>query len=123
MFHKPDWYLSLNPLGQVPCAQFDDGRVVPESEILCEFLEDAFGNQRRLLSTDPYLKAHEKLHVTEFDKIIALFYNALKADKSEEQKVLEKFKKALTQFDSKLKDKTFLGGKISHKMDYSHITD
>jgi len=35
-------YLSINPIGRVPALELDDGRVLPESEVICEYLEDAF---------------------------------------------------------------------------------
>ena len=35
-------YLAINPIGRVPALVLDDGRVLPESEVICEYLEDAF---------------------------------------------------------------------------------
>jgi glutathione S-transferase len=35
-------YLALNPIGRVPTLVLDDGRALPESEVICEYLEDAF---------------------------------------------------------------------------------
>jgi glutathione S-transferase len=35
-------YLSINPLGRVPALELDDGRVLPESEVICEYLEDVY---------------------------------------------------------------------------------
>lgn len=35
-------YLTINPLGRVPALVLDDGRVLPESEVICEYLEDAY---------------------------------------------------------------------------------
>jgi len=32
-------YLGVNPIGQVPALVLDDGRVLPESEVICEYLE------------------------------------------------------------------------------------
>ncbi|MGH6871599.1 MAG: glutathione S-transferase family protein [Rhizomicrobium sp.] len=34
-------YLAVNPIGRVPALELDDGRVLPESEVICEYLEDA----------------------------------------------------------------------------------
>jgi glutathione S-transferase len=34
-------YLALNPLGRVPALEVD-GIVIPESEVICEYLEDRF---------------------------------------------------------------------------------
>lgn len=35
-------YLAINPIGRVPTLVLDDGRSLPESEVICEYLEDAF---------------------------------------------------------------------------------
>ena len=35
-------YLKVNPIGRVPALVLDDGRVLPESEVICEYLEDAY---------------------------------------------------------------------------------
>ncbi len=35
-------YLNVNPIGRVPALELDDGTVLPESEVICEYLEDAF---------------------------------------------------------------------------------
>lgn len=35
-------FKAINPLGKVPCLVMDDGFVVPESQIIVEYLEDRF---------------------------------------------------------------------------------
>lgn len=35
-------YLKINPIGRVPTLVLDDGRALPESEVICEYLEDAY---------------------------------------------------------------------------------
>jgi glutathione S-transferase len=35
-------YLALNPMGKLPALELDDGTIVPESETIIEYLEDAF---------------------------------------------------------------------------------
>lgn len=35
-------YMKLNPIGRVPTLVLDDGRALPESEVICEYLEDAY---------------------------------------------------------------------------------
>ena len=36
------YYLQINPIGRVPALVLDDGRALPESEVICEYLEDAY---------------------------------------------------------------------------------
>lgn len=35
-------YLTINPIGRVPALVLDDGRVLPESEVICEYLEETY---------------------------------------------------------------------------------
>ena len=35
-------YLAINPIGRVPTLVLDDGRALPESEVICEYLEDVY---------------------------------------------------------------------------------
>lgn len=39
---KGDAFLAINPMGQVPTLEFDDGFALPESATILEYLEDAF---------------------------------------------------------------------------------
>lgn len=39
---KSPEYLSLNPMGKLPCLAGEDGLALPESEVILEYLEDAF---------------------------------------------------------------------------------
>lgn len=53
-------YLKLNPLGRVPTLVLDDGRALPESEVICEYLEEVFPAPR-LLPADPWERAQVRL--------------------------------------------------------------
>ncbi len=53
-------YLAANPIGRVPALELDDGRVLPESEVICEYLEDAFP-EPSLRPADPWLRARMRL--------------------------------------------------------------
>lgn len=39
---KSPAYLALNPMGKVPTLVLDDGSALPESQVICEYLEDRF---------------------------------------------------------------------------------
>jgi len=53
-------YLSINPIGRVPTLVLDDGRALPESEAICEYLEDAYPDPP-LLPSDPWGRAQVRL--------------------------------------------------------------
>ena len=40
---KSESFLKLNPLGQVPVLEFDDGQTLCESVAICRFVDDAYG--------------------------------------------------------------------------------
>jgi glutathione S-transferase len=53
-------YLRTNPIGRVPALELDDGRVLPESEVICEYLEDRYP-EPSLRPADPWLRARMRL--------------------------------------------------------------
>jgi glutathione S-transferase len=53
-------YLDVNPIGRVPTLELDDGWTLPESEVICEYLEDAYP-EPSLRPTDPKLRARMRL--------------------------------------------------------------
>ena len=48
--------LARSPMGKVPWLELDGGRRIAESEVICEYLEDAYP-QKPLLPKDPYERA------------------------------------------------------------------
>jgi glutathione S-transferase len=40
--HLSDWYLAINPNGVVPTL-VHDGRSIPDSSVICEYLDESFG--------------------------------------------------------------------------------
>jgi glutathione S-transferase len=55
-----DEYKGINPIGKIPALQTDDGQVIPECEVICEYLEDSFP-QPPMLPADPILRAHSRM--------------------------------------------------------------
>jgi glutathione S-transferase len=53
-------YLTINPIGRVPALITDDGRALPESEVICEYLEDAYPDPPTL-PKDPWGRAQVRL--------------------------------------------------------------
>ena len=45
--HHSDWYKTINPRGHVPALD-DGGKVVTESTVICEYLEDEYPTELRL---------------------------------------------------------------------------
>ncbi|MEI9852356.1 MAG: glutathione S-transferase family protein [Sphingomonas sp.] len=52
--HHEQWFKKINPRGQVPALDHD-GRIVTESTVICEYLEDAFPDAAvKLRPSDPW---------------------------------------------------------------------
>jgi glutathione S-transferase len=88
----------------VPCLQFDDGRVIPESLIVSEYLDNAYP-ETKLTPSDPYIKAQHQLIVESFSKVITIFYRVYRGDSTATPDLME----ALETFEKKLESKYFGG--------------
>jgi glutathione S-transferase len=58
--HHSDWYKAINPRGQVPALE-DKGRIVTESTVICEYLEDAHPTTVVLRPADHYDRAQMRI--------------------------------------------------------------
>jgi glutathione S-transferase len=66
---QTDEYLARSPMGKVPFLELDDGRRLSESQVICEYLEEAYP-QHPLLPQDTFARAkvrellmHIELHL------------------------------------------------------------
>jgi glutathione S-transferase len=66
-------YFAINPIGRVPALVLDDGRVLPESEVICEYLEEAFP-EPPLFPSDPWQRAQVRLlsRLSDFYVVMAM---------------------------------------------------
>lgn len=97
----------------MPCLQFDDGRVIPESLIVSEYLDSAYP-ETKLTPSDPYIKAQHQLIVESFSKVITIFYKVYRGDSTAAPALME----ALESIEKKLESKYFGGTNYlpSHKI-------
>ncbi|OYW45183.1 MAG: protein ligF [Sphingomonadales bacterium 32-68-7] len=58
--HHSDWFKAINPRGQVPALE-DAGRIVTESTVICEYLEDAHPTAASLRPEDPFDRAQMRV--------------------------------------------------------------
>jgi glutathione S-transferase len=64
--HQQDWYRKLNPRAVVPTL-IDGDKVIPESNVILEYLEDAYP-EPRLSPRDPYGRAKMRLWTRQLDE-------------------------------------------------------
>jgi glutathione S-transferase len=58
--HHSDWFKAINPRGQVPALD-DGGRIVTESTVICEYLEDEYPTAVKLRPDDSWDRAQMRV--------------------------------------------------------------
>ena len=58
--HHEDWFKAINPNGQVP-ALVDADKVITESTVICEYLEDEYPTEVKLRPDDSYCRAQMRV--------------------------------------------------------------
>lgn len=58
--HHSDWYKAINPRGQVPALD-DGGKIITESTVICEYLEDAHPTALKLRPESHYDRAQMRI--------------------------------------------------------------
>jgi glutathione S-transferase len=107
--NKPDWFQARTPVGAVPVLELADGRILYESLIVCEYLDNAYP-EHRLTPADPFVKAQHQILVEMFSRVIGPFYKLLR---SKEASAAEEISQGLDYFEKALNTK-FFGGKFSY---------
>jgi len=58
--HHEPWFTKINPNGQVPALDHE-GKIITESTVICEYLEDVFTDAPPLRPADPYVRAQMRI--------------------------------------------------------------
>ncbi|XP_040290697.1 glutathione S-transferase omega-1-like isoform X1 [Bufo bufo] len=119
--NKPDWFFEKSPLGLVPSIETSDDKIIYESLIICDYLDEAFPGVK-LTPADPYEKAQQKILLEQFNEVRILAFNILLARTKNEDytelktRVFEKFK----PFEEVLTKRNipYLGGESLSMIDY-----
>ena len=67
---KPEWFLAMNPLGKVPTIKFESDKILYESLVICDYLDEKYP-EPKLHPSDCYQKAVDKMLVECLNKVIA----------------------------------------------------
>jgi glutathione S-transferase len=77
---KPAWLYEKNALGKVPVYEEDEGLVLPESDVIMEYLEERYP-EPALWPADPAERALGRLWLQRFDdKLAGSYYAARRGD-------------------------------------------
>ena len=101
---RPDWFYKKNAAGRVPVLE-EDGRPLPESAVIMEFLEERYP-EPALLPPDPGDRAFVRLLIFRDQELRDPYY----AFRRGEDGAREGLDAALARFDSALGERPFLGG-------------
>ncbi|XP_077114643.1 glutathione S-transferase omega-1-like [Ranitomeya variabilis] len=118
---KPDWFFEKNPKGLVPTIETSDGKIIYESLIVCDYLDDAFPG-KKLTPADPYEKAQQKILLEHFSEVPSILFNVIMTKKKNEDttELKAKFLEKLKIFEETLvkRNSPYIGGGSLTMIDY-----
>jgi stringent starvation protein A len=102
--NRPSWLYEKNASGRVPVLE-EDGRSLPESAVIMEFLEERYP-EPRLLPPDPADRAFVRLLIHRDEELTDPYY-ALRRGEAGGR---EQFDAVLGRLDATLAERPYLGG-------------
>ncbi|XP_003515091.1 glutathione S-transferase omega-1 isoform X1 [Cricetulus griseus] len=101
--NKPEWFLKKNPTGLVPVLEDSKGRLISESVIICEYLDEAYPD-KKLFPDDPYEKARQKMTLESFSKVPPLVTRFIRGNKEDRSALKEELRKEFYKLEEALTD-------------------
>jgi glutathione S-transferase len=102
---RPAWLYGKNASGRVPVVEEEDGRPLPESAVIMEFLEERYPDPP-LLPADPADRAFVRLLIFRDRDLTDPYYAFRRGEDGAE----ERFLAALAQLNVALSERPYLGG-------------
>ncbi|KAG9484770.1 hypothetical protein GDO78_008073 [Eleutherodactylus coqui] len=118
---KPDWFFEKHPLGLVPSLETPDGKIIFDSQIICDYLDEAYPG-KKLNPEDPYEKAEQKMLLVHFNTITSSWLAIVCAKNKNEditelkKSFFEKFK--MLEEELTKKNTPYFGGETVSMIDY-----
>ena len=111
---RPAWLYEKNPLGKVPVLEEEGGLVLPESEVIMEYLEERFP-EPPLWPPDPAERALGRLWLQRFDDRLGDdYYARRRGDPS-------RLEQRLAELDAVLEGQPFLSGRAFGLADAGYV--
>jgi glutathione S-transferase len=112
---RPAWLYEKNPLGKVPVYEEDEGLVLPESEVIMEYLEERYP-EPTLWPADPAERALGRLWLQRFDDRLGdAYYAARRGDGR------ERLDARLAELDGALAAQPYLSGREYGLADIGYV--
>ena len=103
---RPAWIYEKNATGRVPVYEEDEGLVLPESEVIMEYLEERYP-EPPLWPADPAERATGRLLVEHFDQLSRPYYALRRGDEDARERLGDE----LAKLDMVLAVRPFLSGR------------
>lgn len=114
-----DAYRKLYPIGKIPLLETDDGRLIPESTHIIEFVDQAYGKSNTLIATDPelardirFLDRTADLYLN--NPVVTILFDGWKAPEQRNEAAVAEARRLLDityqSFDRKLSHQQWLTG-------------
>jgi glutathione S-transferase len=112
---RPAWIYEKNSLGRVPVFEEDEGLVLPESEVIMEYLEERYP-EPALWPADPAERALGRLWLQRFDdRLGSAYYAARRGDGR------ERLDASLAELDRALEGQPWLTGREYGLADIGYV--
>jgi glutathione S-transferase len=112
---RPAWLYEKNPLGKVPVYEEDEGLVLPESEVIMEYLEERYP-EPALWPADPAERALGRLWLQRFDDRLGdAYYAARRGDGGEQLDA------RVAELDRALEAQPYLSGREYGLADIAYV--
>ena len=112
---RPAWMYEKNATGRVPVYEEDEGLVLPESEVIMEYLEERYP-EPPLWPADPAERALARLWLQRFDDRLGGAYYAARRGDSREQ-----LDARLADLESSLEAQPYLSGREFGLADVGYV--
>ena len=112
---RPAWIYEKNPLGRVPVYEEDEGLVLPESEVIMEYLEERYP-EPPLWPADPAERALGRLGLQRFDDRLGDAYYAARRGDGRDH-----FDACLGELDRALEAHPWLSGRAYGLADIGYV--
>jgi glutathione S-transferase len=112
---RPAWFYEKNANGRVPVLE-EDGRPLPESVVIMEFLEERYPDPP-LLPSDPADRAFARLVIHREQELTDPYYELRRGEGG----ARERLDAALRRLDAALGERPFLGGSAYGLADIAYL--
>lgn len=114
---RPAWLIELNPPhGRVPVIE-EDGLLLPESEVINEYLEERYPDPP-LLPADPSERALVRLAIERFDELGNPYYDVFRKRGPDAP---ERYRAALAALDRRLEETPYVAGRSYSLADIAYV--